>query len=340
MLRPICCAAAFVLVFQSSVRADSPLDQATVDIQELRPGTPLERELAAAQPHTYQVKLAPGQFLRVEVQQKSIDVAVGLIGPDGAQLVDVDLTTVVDGREPISYEASTGGQYRLVIRTARKDAPRGTYQLAAETHGKSTEARRTRLAAERLLAEVTALRRQGKPTDPQVVEKLDRALSIWRELGDAYWQADAFNRLGFTYAAAREHDKAREAYEQAVRLYREVNTRGGEGNALYNLGNAYNSLARYEKALEYYEQALPILREVKNRSTEGAALHNAGNAYAGMNRRTKSVEYVEQALQIHREVKNRAGEAGALSSLGNAYLNLARYEKGIEVPRASAPNLP
>src|SRR5688572_15972645 len=101
MIQRICLAVAFLAVFLPTSLARHAHDQQSGDVQELRPGKPLERELAA-QPHTYQVTLAPGQFLRVEVQQKSIDVALGLIGPDGTQLVDVDLTTAVGGWEPLS----------------------------------------------------------------------------------------------------------------------------------------------------------------------------------------------------------------------------------------------
>ena len=51
--------------------------------QTLLPDQPVERELAGAQEHKYQIKLAAGQFLRVVVEQKSVDVALGLVSPAG-----------------------------------------------------------------------------------------------------------------------------------------------------------------------------------------------------------------------------------------------------------------
>src|SRR5262245_30766925 len=82
---------------------------------QLEPGKTMEREIAGGQEHAYPVKLAAGQFLRVVVEQKGIDVAVALTGPDGKRLIESDVTGIIGAREPLSYLPAAAGDYQLVI---------------------------------------------------------------------------------------------------------------------------------------------------------------------------------------------------------------------------------
>jgi len=66
--------------------------ESTPQSQSLTPGQPVEREIAGGQMHSYQIKLVAGQFMRVVVEQKSIDVSLVLVGSDGKPLLESDLT--------------------------------------------------------------------------------------------------------------------------------------------------------------------------------------------------------------------------------------------------------
>lgn len=52
----------------------------------LSPGAPIERELSSAETHSYRVALNSGDYLRVTVAQKGIDVTVKALGPDNKQV--------------------------------------------------------------------------------------------------------------------------------------------------------------------------------------------------------------------------------------------------------------
>ena len=268
--------------------------------------------------------------MRVVVEQKAVDVALVLSTPDGKQMVEVNLTAV-GGLESLSAEAAASGDYRLTVRAAGAATLAGSYQVRLEVKAAATAQDRQRIAAERLMLEANELRKQGGKTAEQAIDKLQQALSVWRELGDPYWAAWSLYNIGVAYSNLNRYEKAIEYYEQALAIYREVKNRAGEGITLGSLSYAYYSLSRYDKAIEYDEQALAIHREVKNRAGEGITLGNMGYAYGyGLTRYEKAIEYYEQALAIAREVKNRAGEGNMLISLGNAYRNLSRYEKAIE----------
>ncbi len=97
-------------------------------------GQSVEREIVGGQTHTYQLLLTAGQFMRVVVEQKGIDVAVALVVPDGKQLIEVNLH--VGNLESLSYEAESGGNYQVKIRNA--DVRNGTYQVQLEMRTAAT----------------------------------------------------------------------------------------------------------------------------------------------------------------------------------------------------------
>ena len=206
--------------------------------QTLIPGQPVEREISGGQSHTYQVKLASGQFVRVVVEQKGIDVALTLTSPDGKQLIENDVTGIFSARAPLSYEATAAGTYQITIRANRAATQSGAYQVWLELKASASSPDRKRMAAELLLRESRGLLMQGRYADPQLSEKLGHALALWRELDDRYWQGFTLNVIGLSQYGASQFDKAIEPYEQALSLWREEKLRAGEASVLRNLGNA------------------------------------------------------------------------------------------------------
>ena len=81
------------------------LSSVCAQAQKLNPANQLNASWRQANHTLYQLKLAAGQFLRVVVEQKGIDVALTLVTPDGRQLLESDLTDTLGSREPRSFEA-------------------------------------------------------------------------------------------------------------------------------------------------------------------------------------------------------------------------------------------
>jgi hypothetical protein len=95
-------------------------------------GKPVEREIAGGQEHTYQLNLSAGQFLRVVAEQKSIDLALTLVGADGRPLVKRDLTNIIGAHESISFEPKAAGSYTIVVHATSAVTVKGTYQVLLE----------------------------------------------------------------------------------------------------------------------------------------------------------------------------------------------------------------
>jgi len=293
----------------------------------LVPGQSVEREIAGGASHTYQITLQAGQFLRVMVEPKGIDLSVGLTAPDGKQAVAVDLARS-GALESVSSEVEAGGDFRLTARALGAGTLTGSYLLRLEVRAPTAEDRQ-RITVERLMIEAKPFAAQGS-TAQRAIEKFEQALAIWRGLGDRYFEARTLYFMGRSYSSLSQQEKAIEYLNQALAIYRDLKNRQGEVGALNYLGVVNHRLSRYEEAIEYLGRALQIAREEKDRADEGAVLNILGNAYRDMSQYEKAIECYEQSIFIARQVEDRQGEAAVLTNLGNVYRNLNRYERAIE----------
>src|SRR5262245_46930955 len=86
------------------VQASASECGATPNFQEsvwLEPGKPIERELSGAQSHSYKITMISGQYLRVVVAQRGIDVALALFTPDGKKISEANSHPSIEGSETV-----------------------------------------------------------------------------------------------------------------------------------------------------------------------------------------------------------------------------------------------
>ncbi len=300
----------------------------------LEPGQSVVREIAGGESHAYRLELQAGQFARFRLEQQALDSTLILTAPDGKPLADMNLTDA-GGSESLALEASLAGNYWLTVRGNGTATMRGSYRLEAVVQATATAHDRKHLTAQALLLEAEGLARQAPQPAPQVIEKLEQALTLWRELGVPSWVALTLNRIGRMHIRQNQHEKAIASLEQAQTLNRELKNRFGEAAVLNNLANAYFNLRQFEKAIEIFENSLAAYREVKDRRWEGLVLNSLGNTYNNLNQPEKAIGHYEQALTILREVKDRSFEGQTLRSLGAVYLNRGQMEKALATTEAS-----
>ncbi len=294
----------------------------------LVPGQRVEREIAGGQSHTYQITLESGQFMRVLVAQKEIDLAVVLTDPEGKQIKELSIPLGTTVPESIFVVSASSGDYRLTVRTLAVTS--GTYKLQAEVRAAATAQDEQRVTATEMLAKVAQLNRKGAATVQEAVETAQQALNLWRALGDQLGQAKALYLIGNAYDSEKKYDQAKSHYEQSLRLYREIGNRAGEASVLLNFGSASHLQRQYEQAASYYDQALAIYRAIKDRSGEGSTLLSLGQTYTGLHQYAKAIAYQEEALATYREIKNVLGEGNALTNLGTSYKEGGQRDKAIE----------
>ncbi len=336
--------------------------------QRLDPGQSVERTIAGGESHTYQIDLAAGQFVRVVVEQRGIDVKLLLAGADGKPLIESDLTGIIGAFDSLAYESAGAGTYQLVVRSNEAPTLSGPYEARLEIKASATTQDRKQITAETLLNEARQFTLRNEYKHPELEEKLSRSLRIFQETGDRYTQAITLNLIALTNRRNFQYEKAIETYRMAASIFHEVNNHSLEGMALNNLGIAYALWGRQEKAIEYWEgsmaayresndpnidplgnmciayhelgqyemaldcnaKVLDIRRDRKERDGEATVLMALGNIYSQLGRQEKAIEYFEQALRIAREIKERETEGYALGNLGTAYDRLEQYEKATE----------
>jgi CHAT domain-containing protein/Tfp pilus assembly protein PilF len=315
----------------------------TKDLPRLKPGAPVEREISAGQTHQYRIKLRAGEFMRVTVGRRDVDVTLILSDPNGAQLAEVKPRKERQEEESLLFVAESRGAYLLEARASKdaeekaeekKEAPAATasrYRVELAELRASTERDRNRASAERKIEEADLLRAENKP-DPlrQAAAKYQEAIALLRSAGDRRREADAIGGLGAAYSSLNEHPQAREQYNQALAIRRELKDRAGEAGALNSIGMTYNAARDYKQAIEYFEQALAIGREVKDERRQASALTNVSVACYSSRDFEKAVDRATQAVALWRKLGEWKQEAGTLGVIASSYEAWNKREQALE----------
>ncbi len=340
------CATAFDFSQAATKKISSGQQQSKSDAKSktkepprLRPGEPDLREATAGQKHTYRLKLREGQFVRVMVEQRGVDVSLKLTGPKGEQLADVNDKRSLDESESLLLIADAKGYYLLDVTAAQeagesKDtATTGVGRFRAEINELrlATEQDRSRVSAERDMAEAERLRAGNKPeTLKEAAVKYQNVVKLWRSAGDRRREADALTALGATFTSLNDHKQAREQHLAALTIRRELSDKDGEANSLNSLGLVHNSLRENQQAIGFYEQALAIRRAAGDERKQASTLVNIGIAYYSMRDFEKAFDHSNQGLTLWRKLKDPKQEMTTLWVIANIYEGWNKRQLALE----------
>jgi len=99
-------------------------------VLEPRRGVPFSRGIGSGDVHVYEVSLEAGQLLRAEVRQYGTDIAVTVVGPDGATIAEVDARSGGLGTEVVEFLTTVPGPHHIQIWASEPDpSPLGRYSL-------------------------------------------------------------------------------------------------------------------------------------------------------------------------------------------------------------------
>ena len=96
-------------------------------------GKAIDREMSRGEKHNYSFTLTEGQFIQAVAEQRGIDLAVAIFGPDNELLTTVDRLNSTQGLETISLIAQKSGAYRLQIEAVSSSAARVRHREYART---------------------------------------------------------------------------------------------------------------------------------------------------------------------------------------------------------------
>ncbi|HEX5732842.1 MAG TPA: CHAT domain-containing tetratricopeptide repeat protein [Blastocatellia bacterium] len=315
----------------SYVRAATQSQQQS-GIRDLKPGQPIEDELAVSKSHSYRATLKAGEYIKVVVEQKGIDVAVTLIGTDGKKIVEVDSTSVNE-KESIYVVGEASGEYTLEVRRQDSEATTGRYEIRIEEWRSATQQDRDRFTAQLAFSEGNAIGNQGQGTAESLrkgIEKFQQALLLWRAVEDRLEEASTLNQIGHYYSVLGDTQLALQYHNQALPLRRAMRDIRGESITLNNIGTCYLSMGESQKALEYYGQALILKQTIGDRKSEANTLYHIAGAYSRLGELQKALEYYDRALPLTRVTGERRGESLTLNSIGGIYYQMGDWQKASE----------
>jgi CHAT domain-containing protein/Flp pilus assembly protein TadD len=304
--------------------------QASIDIPELKPGQPVEREIDEGQAHFYRVTLSPQQFIHLTVEQKDIDAGIRLFDPAGKMVAWINW----EGQgltESLWALAETAGEYQIRISADIKGA-NNRYVVTLDKVGSletATSNDRAYVIAHQLFFQAGQLRDRGDQFYSQAIEKLRAALPLWRQVNNRVGEAFTLHELAFVVWSKMDAT-ATDLYEQALTLWRELKNRPrNEADTLYNLGSLYAFIGRAAEAISCFQKTIELRRQMHGKDAEAFALTNLGQVYNNIGEFQAALEAHKEALRLRRETGELEGQARSLSNISGVYFGLGEFQEAL-----------
>ncbi len=305
--------------------------QRSPDLPVLEVGKSIQRKLARAERHSYQIDLTVHEFLHIVVEQIGINVTVAVFGPTGRQIAEIDSRNAGKGPERVLFISEVAGNYRLDIYSSDEQILSGGYEVRIDERRLAITQDRNRLAAYRFVAEGQVLFAQATASSlRKAIDKFHEALALWRLVEDRRAEAVTLSELGKGHDLLGEKLKALDFYNQALPLLRVVEDDSGEATTLNNIGLIHDSLGEKQEALKFYNQAMPLLRTAGDRRVEAYTLNNIALVYDSLGEKQKALDNYGKALQVLQAVGDRRAAATTLNNIGFVYNTLGERERALE----------
>ncbi len=175
------------------------------------------------------------------------------------------------------------------------------------------------------------------------ISQWEKALAIYREIGDRKGERNALTKIGGVYydlgRLSQSHpysEKALTYYEKTLKIDREIGDREAESSDLRMIGSVYMDLNQYEVALPYVLEALRIEKENGLQQNDSMFDDLIAKEYSSLGEHEEShanyeqaIIYYEAALKIERLIVRRKREGDTLRQIGLVYWKLNEYEKAL-----------
>ncbi|HEU5156839.1 MAG TPA: tetratricopeptide repeat protein [Streptosporangiaceae bacterium] len=153
----------------------------------------------------------------------------------------------------------------------------------------------------------------------RAVQVGEEALRLYRELGDAWGEAESLDTL----AAAQWHrgrfDQVRELISQALPIRQRIGDRVGEANCLHDLARVHRRIGRCDVALCHELEALDVRQELGDLRGEVEAYHNLSRIYCHLGLYGWALRDARRALAGATELGDQRGRARALSTISDIH---------------------
>lgn len=296
---------------------------------EPEPAWPPKADLIPIKPgeaDSWTVDMAAGDFLDVVVEQGGIDVVIELSDPQGKLLFQADSTEDWEWEEELAWVVEQPGSHRLTVRPLDPKAAPGSYRIRVDGPRPARPEDRLRVQAVKEMG--AALAALGRPE--QRLPPMERALALWRGLGDRRREAEVLHQIGVVLGDLDRDEQALARFSQALALWQELGVPAkqawAEAMTLYYQARPHLKLDP-RKAFDYLSKALPLIRQARQARPELQIAYHLGYVCDDLAEKQAAIEHYEEALKIARRLHAYSYEANALNSLGFLYFTLGHPVK-------------
>jgi CHAT domain-containing protein len=306
----------------------------------LRPGIPLEREILPGEEQPYPIELAAGALLLVDVEQEGIDVEVTLLDPVDDVVIRVDSPDPYrdSSTEHLAAIARTSGIYKILIKGDRKGAP-GRHRIRIEEPRPARDGDSRRIeAVEANFDASLAMRDRSEESRRHQAELREKALGIWRNLGERRRVAETLLQLGAVETQLGRKE-AVDRLREAATIWAQEGDARWQARALNEAAYMSLELGLTEHVREDLDRALELARQSNDPLCEKRILNNRGKLLKNSGEATAALRDLQKALELADVLGEKDCRASTLVNLGSLYQTLGNlpnalehYRKALELP--------
>lgn len=295
----------------------------------------IEQNIKEGEKQTYSLSLPSGMYGLVEVHQKTVNVAITVLGPDGKQLRFVDLVGPIGFAEELSLVAPVATTYQLVIQGPAKFDYPGSYSITLKEFRSSTDQDKARVEAETLTENALQLfLTQAGDARLKALDQFQQSVGFWRLAKDQSNEARSLYYVALTLNATSQYPKAAEVAEQGIPIAQAAGSKRWHAYLLDELGGSYNNRGDRKKALDIFQQAL-ALRSDADQVGLANTLNNIAMAYSWIGDSIKALEYMERVATIMRDTHETMKESTILGNMCVMRRFLGHLKKALELCTAA-----
>ncbi|MEZ5429159.1 MAG: CHAT domain-containing protein [Pyrinomonadaceae bacterium] len=328
-----------VLVCGSVVAAGQTPDEKALELK-----TPIEREISGNQAHSFSIEAGRGDFIRVAVRQKNVDVGLTLYGPGGEKIYEVDNSNGREEPERISLIADADSRFRLDVRFVGKLSGHSAgkdYLIELETKRTPTAEDRARLKAERLYDRANLLRFSPEAESRRnSLEVFAESARLFSEAGDQTGEAFAYYALGQINSLLSNFADSRNNHEKAALIFRRIEDWPAYARAITDQASIHFFEEDLDRAEELCLEAMRVFQNLGDRRGEAEIIGNLGAIFDKRNQPRRALEQYLRALPLLQAEGDRRGESSVFSNIGSTYDDLGEpfaalenYEKALSIRR-------
>jgi CHAT domain-containing protein len=322
-------------VLGSLLPAAAPADEAT----PITAGAVIERKMEPGETHRYEFALREGDYVQVAVEQKGVDVAQVVTGPDGRTLLETDSSSVDHGPDPLAFVAPAAGRFVLSLGASSRISPGASYELRVEAVRGPTEGDLLRAQTIRAIADGARLLEQPGEHSRQALGLYLEGVRGWQELGEPRLRMWSEHDVGYVLGEFLDrHTEAFEYHQRALASAREVGDSFAEAYLLEPVGVSHRRQGRFEEARACLEEALRLHRAAGRRAREAHVLIALGSLFNASGDFQPALDRLHEALQLYARTGRALDAAVARINVAAAYLRLGEYERALEHYRRALPS--